>query len=76
MLSFTTDFESQAYFKYMHWGKKWNSTGDILCLGLQEQRQLVSTFYIQTSRNLVLIFFFCLTYIAKMTLSGKSETHS
>lgn len=58
MLNFTTDFESQAYFKYMHWGKKWNCTGDTLCLGLQEQRQLVSTFYIQASKNLVLIFFF------------------
>lgn len=76
MLNFSIDFESQAYFKYMHWGKKWNSTGDSLCLGLQEQNQLVSTFYIQASRNLVLILFFCLTCIAKMTLSGKSETYS
>lgn len=66
VLNFTTDFESQAYFKYMHWGKKQNSTGDILYLGLQEQRPLVSTFYIQASRNLGLIFFFCLTCIAKM----------
>lgn len=66
VLNFITDFESQTYFKYMHWGKKWNSTGDILCLGLQEQRPLVSKFYIQASRNLVLIFFFCLTCIAKM----------
>lgn len=37
--------------------KKWNCTGDTLCLGLQEQKQLVSTFHIQASKNLVLIFF-------------------
>lgn len=59
-------FDSQPYFKYMHWGKKWNSMGDFLCLGLrEEQKPLVSPLNIQAARTLVSIFFFYLTCIAK-----------